>query len=256
MPRGRRSRRLVHAAGRRCRAPCRERASPSRSRRSRPAAGRSCASPSPCRTDARSGPVRRRALPHVSSHPPRRPSEHDSSTSYRAPDGCRRESKAAAPDGANGPISGSGGSSPRPLAEPQDGDVRQPCAALALVDAEVLETPLHAIGERCRMPARVGENEHADGARLSVAHGREHERLGRRRLAAHDLGDRAHVRARLRTEKGERDVEAVERAGLARRCCSPQCRSASLTSTGTSSATKSLIRSSLSTRSARGHADV
>ncbi len=39
------------------------------------------------------------------------PSEHDSSTSYRAPDGCRRESKAAAPDGTNAPMVGSGGSS-------------------------------------------------------------------------------------------------------------------------------------------------
>ena len=92
---------------------------------------------------------------------------------------------------------------------------------LALVDAEVLETPLYAIGERCRIPARVAEDEHADGTRLSVAHGREHERLGGRRLAAHDLCDRAHVRARLRTEKGERDVEAVDAPALLKMLLAP-----------------------------------
>ena len=44
-------------------------------------------------------------------------------------------------------------------------------AALPLVDAEALETELHALGEGRRSAARIVEDEHADRARLAVAHG-------------------------------------------------------------------------------------
>ena len=76
---------------RRSRARGRARASPSTRLRSRPGRRRSCASPTPCRTAARSGRARRRALPPGSSNHPPAISETRSSTSYRAPVGCSRE---------------------------------------------------------------------------------------------------------------------------------------------------------------------
>ena len=88
----------------------------------------------------------------------------------------------------------------------------QPWAALALVHTETLETALHAVRERRGPPTRIGEDEHADRASLPVAQRLEHERLGRSGLSRQDLGDRRHRRAGLRSEKGERDVEALDRS--------------------------------------------
>lgn len=87
----------------------------------------------------------------------------------------------------------------------------QPRAALALVETKPFETALYAIRERRCTPTRVGEDEHADGASLPVAQRLELEPLGRCGLARQDRADRRHRRARLRAEKRERDVEALDR---------------------------------------------
>ena len=99
--------------------------------------------------------------------------------------------------------------------------MRQPRAALALVHAETFETALHAIRERRCPPTRIGEDEHADGASLPVADRLEHEPLGRSCLSGQDLGDRRHRRAGLRSEKGERDVEALDRSAAIEVALSP-----------------------------------
>ena len=101
----------------------------------------------------------------------KRPSEHDSSTSYRAPDGCRRERKAAAPDGANGPVSGSGGARRGRSRNRRTVTCGSHGRRFALVHAKRLEPRVKALCEACRLPARVGEDEHADRASLAVAHG-------------------------------------------------------------------------------------
>ena len=109
-----------------------------------------------------------------------RPSGNDSSTSYRAPVRRRRERKAAAPDGANGSISGSGGREPWALTEAHERDVRKPRPLLALVHAEPLEPLVNALGEPRRLARRIVEDEHADGAGLAVADRRERERRSTR----------------------------------------------------------------------------
>ena len=90
--------------------------------------------------------------------------------------------------------------------------MRQPWAALALVHTESFETALHAIRERRCPPTRIGEDEHANRASLPVAEGLEHEPLGRSGLSRQNSGDRRNSRARLCSEKGERDVEALDRS--------------------------------------------
>jgi hypothetical protein len=83
---------------------------------------------------------------------------------------------------------------------------------LALVHTETFETALHAIRERCCPPTRIGEDEHADRASLPVAERLEFEPLGCTGLPRKDRGDRRHRRAGLCPEKGERDVEALDRS--------------------------------------------
>src|SRR5438876_396133 len=58
---------------------------------------------------------------------------------------------------------------PRALAEPDDGEMRQPRTAFALVHAPPLEPPVEVVGERDRPSALVVEDEHADAPRLAVA---------------------------------------------------------------------------------------
>src|SRR5919202_1070967 len=58
---------------------------------------------------------------------------------------------------------------PRALAEAENGDVRQPRALLALVDAEVLEPLEQVEREPLRTALLVVEDEHSDAAGLAVA---------------------------------------------------------------------------------------
>ena len=86
--------------------------------------------------------------------------------------------------------------------------MRKPRPALAPVHLERLEPSVQALGKSLRLPARLVENEHADGASLAVAHGLESKRLRRGRLLAEGTPNRLERRTRLTPEKRERDVEA------------------------------------------------
>ena len=66
---------------------------------------------------------------------------------------CKQQRRTARPR----PSSGSAGRRPRPLAEAQHGDVRQPRPRLAPVDAELLEAPVQPLGERRGAAALVVE---------------------------------------------------------------------------------------------------
>src|SRR5919106_3029049 len=95
----------------------------------------------------------------------------------------------------------------RPAAEAQDRDVRKPRPALALVDAQALELVPDPLGEEPGPAALVVEDHHADGARLPVAAGREHDRPGRPGGLAHGGGDWRRFGGRTRAEEGEGDVQ-------------------------------------------------
>jgi hypothetical protein len=84
--------------------------------------------------------------------------------------------------------------------------VRKPSAALALVHAELFQAGLDARGERRRATGRIGEDEHADRARLAVARDLEREGLGRGSLACEQSEDGIEDGAGLRPEERERDV--------------------------------------------------
>ena len=88
--------------------------------------------------------------------------------------------------------------------------MRQPAATLPFVDAEALETELHALGEGRRSAARIVEDEHADRACLAVAHGCQQERLGCSCLPAEHGHDPLELAARPRAEESEGDVEALD----------------------------------------------
>jgi len=88
--------------------------------------------------------------------------------------------------------------------------VRQPGAALPFVDAEPLESELYALCEGRCPAAWVGEDEHADRARLAVPHGLEEELLGGSRLPVQDVDDPLELATRPRAEKGKGDVEALD----------------------------------------------
>ena len=172
------------------------------------------------------------------------PSGHDSSTSYLAPDGCRRESKAAASDGANAPIAGSGGSS--------RGRSR---------NRRTVTCGSHGRRSRSYTPRR------SRAALDAVGERRRRARSGPRARASRRSGSRGSARRRARTARspqprgtGARRPARPRRRGCAPRnasvtwklsgtrprvrCRSPQRASSSATSSGTSSARNSLIRSS------------
>ena len=59
-------------------------------------------------------------------------------------------------------------SEPRPLAESDDGEVRQPRPLLGLVHAEPVQTLVKPAGQLTRRTTVVVEDEHSDAARLTV----------------------------------------------------------------------------------------
>src|SRR5438128_8545102 len=96
---------------------------------------------------------------------------------------------------------------PRALAEPDDGEVRKPAAALPLVHAQPLEPPVEVVGERDRPSALVVEDEHADAPRLAVAGDGESGAPGGRGRLPELAGDRGDIRGGSAPEEGQGDVE-------------------------------------------------
>jgi hypothetical protein len=90
--------------------------------------------------------------------------------------------------------------------------VRKPWATLRGVQPEPLETTLQPAGEGRRLPTRIGEDEHADGACLAVAHGLEVERIRRSSLLAESTEYAFERAARPSAQERERDVEALDEA--------------------------------------------
>ena len=90
--------------------------------------------------------------------------------------------------------------------------MRKPWAALRGVQPEPLQTTLQPAGKGRRPSARVGEDEHADGARLAVAHGLELERIRRGGLLAESMEDAFERAPWPSAKKRERDVEALDGA--------------------------------------------
>jgi hypothetical protein len=87
--------------------------------------------------------------------------------------------------------------------------VGKPGPTLPLVHAETREARLHTLRECRRAAARIGEDEHADGAGLSVTERLQVEGLGRRGLPAKRVDDGVERSPRLSAEECERDVKAL-----------------------------------------------
>src|SRR5262249_45258093 len=105
-----------------------------------------------------------------------------------------------------------GRSEPRPLAEAQHGDVREPWAPLAPVDAEALEPLADAGRDRGRCPVDVVQDDHAHAPRLAVPATAEPDRSSRRRRGGGELAhDRGHLRQGPGAEERKRDVQVLRR---------------------------------------------
>src|SRR6266508_5818797 len=109
------------------------------------------------------------------------------------------------------PELGDGRPQPRPLAEAQDGHVREPAPALPLVDPEILQQPEQVPGQVRGAPREVAQLEHAHAPGLAVALRQEPDRLCVRGGAAHRLEDRPELLHRAVTEEGQRDVQVLAR---------------------------------------------
>ena len=96
--------------------------------------------------------------------------------------------------------------------------MRKPWAALRGVQPEPLQTALQPACEGRRPPARIGEDEHADGARLAVAHGLELERIRPGRFLAESTEDAFERTPGPSAQERERDVEALDGACGIRPC--------------------------------------
>jgi len=88
--------------------------------------------------------------------------------------------------------------------------VWKPGPALRRVHPEPLEATLQPMGQRRGPAARIGEDEHSDGARLPVAHGFELERVRRGGFIAQCAQDRVEGAAGLPAEERQRDMEALD----------------------------------------------
>jgi hypothetical protein len=95
----------------------------------------------------------------------------------------------------------------RPLTKADDGDVREPLAALALVDAESFEALPDTFRQPCSPPLLVVEDDHADAPSFPIAARIEQERTGVGRGLAQRCPDRFDVGSRASAEERERDVE-------------------------------------------------
>lgn len=99
----------------------------------------------------------------------------------------------------------------RPLTKADDGDVREPLAALALVDAESFEALPDSFRQPCSPPLLVVEDDHADAPSFPIAARIEQERTGVGRGLAQRCPDRFDVGSRAAAEERERDVEVPSR---------------------------------------------
>ncbi len=98
---------------------------------------------------------------------------------------------------------------PRPLAEADDREMRQPAPSLRLVHAEPLEAAVEVGGQASGRAAAVVEHEHADAPRLAVAAHPELDRLRRPRSVIELGRDPPELACWAGAEKGEREVEVL-----------------------------------------------
>src|SRR5206468_3080096 len=76
---------------------------------------------------------------------------------------------------------------------------------------ELLEAALHSVRETRCLAARIVQDEHSHGARLSVSQRRERERSSSAGGLPQGRHDPVELRAWTRSEERERDVEALDR---------------------------------------------
>jgi hypothetical protein len=107
------------------------------------------------------------------------------------------------------PELGHGRAEPRRAPETQDGDVRQPRALLALVDAEGLESVEETAGQVTALACRVVEDEHRDAAGLAIAAWREQDLAGVPCRRSERGRNRREFDGGPMAEEGERDVEML-----------------------------------------------
>src|SRR5437764_233173 len=96
---------------------------------------------------------------------------------------------------------------PRALAEADDGEVREPRTALALVHAQPLEPPMEVVRERAGAASLVLEDEHADAPGLAVPRDGEASGLGGRGGFLKCAGDRRNLLSAPAAQERQRDVE-------------------------------------------------
>ena len=90
-----------------------------------------------------------------------------------------------------------------------DGEVRKPPALLGLVDPESRQPPVNVLRNPRRMPVVVVEDEHADGARLSVPNRGEQGPSRALGPCTQRSGDRGDLIGRPRAQKRDRDVQVL-----------------------------------------------
>jgi hypothetical protein len=89
--------------------------------------------------------------------------------------------------------------------------VRKPLPPLRLVDAEGLEPTVRVLGDPRRTPLLVLEDEHSDRAGLPVPRRRENGLGDPVHGCAQSACDRLRLASGPRPEKGDRDVQVLER---------------------------------------------
>lgn len=99
----------------------------------------------------------------------------------------------------------------RPLTKAEDGDVRKPLAALALVDTELFEALPDGLRQPCSPPLLVVEDDHADAPSFPISTRIEQERTGIGSGFAQRCRNRLDVGGRAAPEEGQGDVEVLSR---------------------------------------------
>jgi hypothetical protein len=99
----------------------------------------------------------------------------------------------------------------RRLPEAQNGDVREPTPLLALVDAELLQSPEEASSEAPGFLRGVVEHEHPDASRLAVPARGEHDLGGLARRFPQGSRDRRQLAGRTPAKEREREMEMLAR---------------------------------------------
>src|SRR5215211_446139 len=99
----------------------------------------------------------------------------------------------------------------RALAKAQNREMRKPRTLFAPIDADRFEPLLQLLRDPVRAAVLVGEDEHADAARLAVANGFEYGSWRTPRGCPHGIGDGRQLGAGPGAEERERDVEVLAR---------------------------------------------